>query len=49
MVMEKIRNDAEKILQEIRDFLNDKQDLDDTIDNIEYFTEEILHLIEELR
>jgi len=49
MVMEKIEEKARKIIEELKDFLNDKQDLDDTIDNIEDYAYEIIRLIGELR
>ena len=49
MVMEKIEERARKIIKELRNFLDDKEDLDSVIDSIEDYAYEIIRLIGELR
>jgi len=49
MVMEKIEEKARRIIEELKNFLDDKEDLDSVIDSIEDYAYEIIRLIAELR
>ena len=49
MVMEKIEEKARGIIEELKNFLNDREDLDSVIDSIEDYAYEIIRLINKLR